>query len=147
MIVNCPWTCREDRRNFAVALALDHPVKDLCLASCDPNLPQLSRRGDRLGRRALQSAELLGAPMSQCDVRSRQVEQHNLFIGEIPISVDGHSRDFAWDIQRHDHLIVDTDRPQRFDIVWRLSELALGDAVSDPDCSPGASSYSGHHRM
>jgi hypothetical protein len=75
--------------------------------------------------------------MSQCDVRSRQVEQHSLFIREIPISVNGHSRDFARDIQRHDHLIVDIDRPQRFNIVRRLAELALGDAVGDPGLLPG----------
>jgi hypothetical protein len=39
MIVNRPWARREDRRNFAVALALDHPMQDLTFANCDSSLP------------------------------------------------------------------------------------------------------------
>jgi hypothetical protein len=65
------------------------------------------------------------------------VEEHDLFIREILISIDGHSRDCVQDVQRHNQLIMDIDRPQRFDIMRRLVDLALGDTIGDPDRSPG----------
>jgi hypothetical protein len=78
MIVNRPWTCRQDRRNFAVALALDYPVEDLSLPSRDANLSQFLRRGDCLGGRSFESGELLSVPVGQGDLRSHQLKERGL---------------------------------------------------------------------